>query len=73
MLEVIVAAICRTLMSVHSGCHNFCNGSCVSLCIIDVPRNQIVNNILEINGTVQKTNNYNLEDKRERIKCNKFD
>jgi len=34
---------------------NFCYGSCASLCIIDVSRDWIVKNILEINGTVQKT------------------
>jgi len=36
MLEVIFAAIYRKLMSVYSGCLNFCNGSCASLSIIDV-------------------------------------
>jgi len=38
MLEVIVAVIYRNLMSVYSGCLNFYNGSCASLCIIDVSR-----------------------------------
>ena len=38
MLEVIVAAIYWNLFSVYSGCLNFCNGSCASLCIIDVFR-----------------------------------
>jgi len=55
MLEVIIAAIYRYLMSVYSGCLNFCNGSCASLCIIDVSRDLIVKNILEIDRTVQKT------------------
>jgi len=36
MLEVVVAPIYGNLMSVYSGCHNFCNRSCASLCIIDV-------------------------------------
>jgi len=45
----------RNLMSVYSGCLNFCNGSCASLCIINVSRDWIVKNILEINGTVQNT------------------
>jgi len=55
MLEVIAAAIYRNLMSLYVGCLNFCNGSCASLCIIDVSRDKLVKNILEINGTVQKT------------------
>jgi hypothetical protein len=38
MLEVVVAAIYSDLMSVYSGCLSFCNGSCASLCIIDVSR-----------------------------------
>jgi len=38
MLEVIVAAINRNLMSVCSGCLNFCTGSCACLCIIDISR-----------------------------------
>ena len=55
MLEVIVATLYRHLMSVYSGCLNFCYGSCASLCIIAVSRDWIVNNVLEINGTDQKT------------------
>jgi len=55
MLEIIVAAIYWNVMSVYSGCLNFCNGSCASLHIINVSRDYIVKNILEINGTVQKT------------------
>jgi len=54
MPEVIVAAIYTIIMSVYSGCFNFCNGSCASLGIIDVSRDQIVQDITEINGTVQK-------------------
>ena len=59
MLEVIFAAIYRNLMSVYSGCFNFCNGSCASLCIINVSRDWIVNNIVGINRTVQKTDEMN--------------
>jgi len=55
MLEVIIAAIYRTLINVYSGCLNFGNGSCASLCIINVSRDYIVEDILEINGMVQKT------------------
>jgi len=55
MLDVIVAAIYRYLMSVYSGCLNFGNGSCASLCIFDIARDYIVRNILETNGKVQKT------------------
>ena len=55
MFEVIVAVIYRNLMCVYSRCLHFCNGSCASLCIIDVSRDKIVKNILEINATVQKT------------------
>jgi len=55
MLEVIIAAIYRNLRSVYSGCLNFCNGSCATMCIIDISRDRIVKNILEIIGTVQKT------------------
>jgi len=44
MLEVIVAEIYRNLMSVYSGCLNFCNASCTSLCIIDVSRDWIEKN-----------------------------
>ena len=55
MFEVIVAVIYRNLMCVYSRCLHFCNGSCASLCIIDVSRDKIVENILEINATVQKT------------------
>jgi len=55
MLEVIIALIYRNLMSVYSGCLNFCNGSCASLYIIEVSRDWIVKNIVEINRTVQKT------------------
>jgi len=55
MLEVIIAAISTNLMSVYSGCLNYYNGSCASLCIIDDSRDEIVKNIIEINGTVQKT------------------
>jgi hypothetical protein len=55
MLDVIVEAIYRNLMSVYSGCLNWCNRSCASLCIIDVASDEMVKNILEINGTVQKT------------------
>jgi len=55
MLEVIVAEIYSNLMSVYSGCHNFSNRSCASLCIIHVSRDQIVKNIFETNRTVQKT------------------
>jgi len=73
IFEVIVAAIYRNLMSVYSGCLNFCNGSYASLCIINVPRDLIVKNILHINGTIQKNhqNNQNLEDQHEWNKCNK--
>jgi len=55
MLELIVAVIYRNLMSVYSGRLNHCNGSCASLYMIDVSRDYIFKNILEINGTVQKT------------------
>jgi len=55
MLEVIVAATYRNLISVYSGCLKFCNGSCASLCIIDGARDWIVKNFLEINRTVQNT------------------
>jgi len=55
MLELFVAALHRHLMSILSGCLNFGYGSCASLCIIDVSKDAIVKNILEINGTVQKT------------------
>jgi len=55
MLEVIIPAIYRFLMNVYSGCLNFCYGSCASLYTIDVSRDWIVKNILEINGTVPKT------------------
>jgi len=55
MLEVIVAAIYRNLMSVYSGCLDHCNESRASLYIIDVSRDLRVKNILEINGTIQKT------------------
>jgi len=55
MVEVIMAAIYRKLMSPYSECLNFCYGGCVSLCIIDVSKDWIVENILELNGTVQKT------------------
>jgi len=36
--KVIVAAIYRYPMNVYSGCPNFRNGSCASLCIINVSR-----------------------------------
>jgi len=42
-------------MSVSSGCLNFRNGSCASLCIIDVSRDRIVRTILAMNGTAEKT------------------
>jgi len=54
MLEVIIEAIYPHLMIVYSGCFNFCYGSCVRLCIIDVSRDSIVKDILEINETFQK-------------------
>jgi len=54
MVEVIVAAIYRNLMCLL-WVFNFYYGSCASLCIIDVSRDQIVKNILEINGTVEKS------------------
>jgi len=55
MLEVIVAAMYSNLMSVYSGCLDFCNGSCASLCIIDISRDWILKNILAINATVHKS------------------
>ena len=55
MLEVLIAAIYRNMMSVYSGCLNICNGSCASLCIINASRDSTVKNILDMNGTVQKT------------------
>jgi len=55
MFKVIIAAIYRYLLSVYSGCLDFCYRSCTSLCIIDVSRDLIVKNIPEIDGTVQKT------------------
>jgi len=57
MLEVIVAAIYSHPISVYSGCLDFCNGSCASLCIIDVSRDWTVKNIVQNSGTVQKTVN----------------
>jgi len=36
MLELIVAALDTNVISVYSECLNLCNGSCASLCIIDV-------------------------------------
>jgi hypothetical protein len=55
MLEVIVAAIQRNLINVYSGCLNFYYGSCASLYRIHISRDEVVNNILGINRTVQKT------------------
>jgi hypothetical protein len=55
MLEVIIAAIDRNLMNVYSGCLNFCNESCVCLFILDVSMDSTVQNILEMNGTVEET------------------
>jgi len=55
MLEVIIAGIYTHLISVLSGCLKCCNGSCASLSIIDISRDKIVKNILQINGTGQKT------------------
>jgi len=73
MLEVIVAAIYRNLISVYSGCLNLSNGSCASLCIIDVSRDWIVKNILQINGTVQKTcKTINITRTNLKNKCNKL-
>jgi hypothetical protein len=54
MDEVIIAAIYTTLMSVYSGCLNFCDGSCASLIIIDVSSDLLVKKIPQINRTVQK-------------------
>jgi hypothetical protein len=36
---------------------NWVYGSCASMCIIDVTRDEIVKSFLEIDGTVQKTIN----------------
>ena len=38
MLEVNVPAIYRNLISVYTGCHNFCYGSCAYLCTIEGTR-----------------------------------
>jgi hypothetical protein len=38
MLDVIIVVVYRNLISVYSGCLNFCNRSCASLCISDVSR-----------------------------------
>ena len=38
LLKVSIAAIYTNLMSVYSGCPNFCNGSCTNLCIINVSK-----------------------------------
>ena len=38
MIEVIVSVIYTNLINVSSGCLNHCNGSCASLCIIDISR-----------------------------------
>ena len=55
MLEVIIAAIYTNLMSVYSGCLNYCNWSCAALCISGVSRDKIIKNILEICAAVQQT------------------
>jgi hypothetical protein len=38
MLDLIMVVIYRNLISVYSGCLNFGNRSCASLCIRDVSR-----------------------------------
>jgi len=38
MLEGIIAVIYRNLISVYSGCFNFCNRCCANLCIMNVSR-----------------------------------
>jgi hypothetical protein len=54
VLKVIVSVIYRILIIIHCGYHNFCYGSCTRLYIMDVSRDKIHNNILEISRTVKK-------------------
>jgi hypothetical protein len=52
MLKVIIAVTYYNLISIYS---EFVYGSCTSLCIIDISRDSIVINSLEMKETVQKT------------------
>jgi len=54
MRAEFVAVISRHLIGVFSRCFNFCYGRCIRLCIIDVTRNWILKNMLDINAKVQK-------------------